>query len=214
MPRSMPLAVPQKQALLLSTAEALFRLHGIRRVTVEEVCSKAGVSKVTFYKYFANRNALALAVLESMINHNYAETQALLHSDQPFGQRLQALLALKHNIIDSWGPALIEDIMTRPSPEMMALLQVQQLKIQAEMQRFLAEGYASGALNPAIPEPVVFFLMQFSQTWFNDPGFVATLPNPAERAHLISTFLLTGICTNPAVHSKPDSSLLTEVQNA
>ena len=62
--------MPQKQALLLSTAEALFRLHGIRRVTVEEVCSKAGVSKVTFYKYFANRNALALAVLESMITQS------------------------------------------------------------------------------------------------------------------------------------------------
>jgi AcrR family transcriptional regulator len=186
--------MPQKQALLLSTAEALFRLHGIRRVTVEEVCSKAGVSKVTFYKYFANRNALALAVLERMIDHNRAETHALLHSDQPFAQRLQALLALKHSIIDSWGPALIEDIMTRPSPEVLALLMAEQEKSLADTHLFLKEGYASGALNPAIPENLIFYLMQFSRSWFNDAGFVAIEPNPSQRAHLLTTLLMTGIC--------------------
>jgi len=194
--------MPQKQALLLSTAEALFRLHGIRRVTVEEVCSKAGVSKVTFYKYFANRNALALAVLERMIDHNRAETHALLHSEQPFGQRLQALLALKHSMIDRWGPALIEDIMTRPSPEVLALLQAEQEKSLADTHTFLKEGYASGALNPAIPESLIFYLMQFSRSWFNDAGFVAIEPNPSQRAHLLTTLLMTGICMPPeATHA-------------
>lgn len=205
--------MPEKQAHLLQTAEALFRLHGIRRVTVEEVCSKAGVSKVTFYKYFANRNALALVVIKNMIARSRAETHALLYNTElPFSHRFKAMLALKHRLIDSWGSALIEDLMTRPSPEILALLQVEQANSQADTLRFLAEGYASGILNPAIPEAVVVYLLQFSQSWFNESGFVATLPDPTERAHMITTLLLTGICANPAFNDTLQAD--SELQNA
>ena len=40
---------------LVTTAQELFMRHGIRRVTVEEICSEANISKMTFYKYFKNK---------------------------------------------------------------------------------------------------------------------------------------------------------------
>ena len=52
----------QKRDQLLQTGEALFIKHGMRRVTVEEICRQAGVSKPTFYKYFQNKAALARAI--------------------------------------------------------------------------------------------------------------------------------------------------------
>ena len=44
----------QKREQLIQTGEALFIKHGMRRVTVEEICRQAGVSKPTFYKFFEN----------------------------------------------------------------------------------------------------------------------------------------------------------------
>lgn len=195
--------MPPKKMQLLQTAEPLFRAQGIRRVTVEEVCTQAGVSKVTFYKYFANRNALALAVLERLIQRSAEETHALLHADLPFLDRFKALLAYKHSMIEDWGPALIADIMSHPSPEILALFQAAQTASEADTAKFLAEGYASGALNPAIPEAVVSYLMHYSRTWFNEPGFVSVAPDPQVRAHLMTTLLMTGICQHPVLGGEP-----------
>jgi AcrR family transcriptional regulator len=39
-----------KLARIASTAEKLFMKFGIRRVSVEEICREASVSKMTFYK--------------------------------------------------------------------------------------------------------------------------------------------------------------------
>ena len=46
---------------ILNTARQLFWKHGIRRVSVEEVCREAGVSKMTFYRSFPNKIELAKA---------------------------------------------------------------------------------------------------------------------------------------------------------
>ena len=34
----------------------LFWKYGTKRVTVEEICREAGVSKMTYYKFFKNKN--------------------------------------------------------------------------------------------------------------------------------------------------------------
>lgn len=45
--------IRSKQRELIETAAQLFFKHGFKRVTVEEICRTAKVSKVTFYRYFA-----------------------------------------------------------------------------------------------------------------------------------------------------------------
>ena len=48
---------------ILKTAHDLFWKFGIRRVTIEEICREANVSKMTFYKYFRNKEAIYISVL-------------------------------------------------------------------------------------------------------------------------------------------------------
>ncbi len=52
---------------IVSTARDLFMFHGIRRITVEEICAKSGVSKMTFYKHFNNKVELAKHILNRII---------------------------------------------------------------------------------------------------------------------------------------------------
>lgn len=44
-----------KQQFILSAGKELFWKHGVKRVTVEEICVQASVSKMTFYKFFMNK---------------------------------------------------------------------------------------------------------------------------------------------------------------
>lgn len=47
---------------IISAARALFLQHDFLNVGIKDICSKAGVSRVTFYKYFDSINDLALEV--------------------------------------------------------------------------------------------------------------------------------------------------------
>ena len=55
----------KKLCQISQTAETLFKLYGIKRVTVEEICKKANVSKMTFYKYFRNKIELVKHIFNS-----------------------------------------------------------------------------------------------------------------------------------------------------
>ena len=44
-----------KKEQIVHTAETLFTRYESKRVTVEEICRLARVSKMTFYKHFSNK---------------------------------------------------------------------------------------------------------------------------------------------------------------
>lgn len=50
--------------LILDAAVAEFQQHGFRRVALEDVARRAGVSRTTIYRRFANRDELVAAVIE------------------------------------------------------------------------------------------------------------------------------------------------------
>ena len=51
---------------IFKTAKDLFWKYGIKRVSIEEICKEAKVSKMTFYKFFPNKIELE-AVRETNI---------------------------------------------------------------------------------------------------------------------------------------------------
>ena len=57
----------KKYKQIIATSKELFWKFGIKRVTVEEICSQAHVSKMTFYKFFPNKIELAKIILKNEI---------------------------------------------------------------------------------------------------------------------------------------------------
>lgn len=49
---------------LLEVAYELFATRGVRAVGIDELISRAGVAKATFYRHFPSKNDLVLAFLE------------------------------------------------------------------------------------------------------------------------------------------------------
>ena len=60
-------AKTKKQDQIIQAGRHLFWKYGMKRVSIEEICREAGVSKMTFYKYFANKTALALYILKTVL---------------------------------------------------------------------------------------------------------------------------------------------------
>jgi len=84
-----------KQDLILKSAKELFWKHGFKRVTVEEICLKAGVSKMTFYRLYSDKIELAKSVYDKVATEGFIEFHKIMLSDLPPEEKIKKMLLLK-----------------------------------------------------------------------------------------------------------------------
>jgi len=66
------------RTVILDAAVAEFEQHGVRRVALEDVARRAGISRTTIYRRFANRDELVAAVIERENTALFADIAAEL----------------------------------------------------------------------------------------------------------------------------------------
>ena len=54
-----------KGAAILEAAKRMFTLHGYERVSMDQIAAEAGVSKLTVYSHFGDKDALFAAAVKS-----------------------------------------------------------------------------------------------------------------------------------------------------
>ncbi|BEL06590.1 hypothetical protein Q0Z83_047810 [Actinoplanes sichuanensis] len=76
---------------ILAAAQELIELRGYSQIGVAEICTTAGVPKGSFYYFFASKDALALAVIDTQWESQRADWERILGSDDPPIDRLRRL---------------------------------------------------------------------------------------------------------------------------
>jgi len=157
------------QQRILAYASRIFYERGIRKITVEELCAGIGISKRTFYKYFANRDAL----VETLMFERFGTFSALvvenLKSDKPVDEILKTHFHL-----------LLNNMFAQVSTQMMADVQLLLPHIWDQIESFrqglmeiitnlLLRGQKDGSINENIEPEVVGKMLQ---------GLVLHLANP------------------------------------
>jgi AcrR family transcriptional regulator len=97
---------------ILSTAEDLFQKFGFKRITIEEICSKANVSKMTFYKYFPNKNELIKHLMNSWLKQVEKTINDFEGMDVPFTEKIKTLLRLKEESTGKISKEFMAEYMT------------------------------------------------------------------------------------------------------
>jgi AcrR family transcriptional regulator len=59
--------VDEQRASILDAAEKLFLQNGLEKTTMVDIAAQAGITKVTLYRYFPNRDVIALTIHERMM---------------------------------------------------------------------------------------------------------------------------------------------------
>ncbi len=67
----------QRSNIIKTAGEMYFRL-GIRSVSIDDICRELGMSKKTFYVYFASKDALVEQLLQANINYMASKMEDLL----------------------------------------------------------------------------------------------------------------------------------------
>ena len=69
--------------------------YGVKRVTIEEICQTAKISKMTFYKYFKNKKELAEYIIFSILDNAQIEFDAIWNEVSTFNQKIDQFINLK-----------------------------------------------------------------------------------------------------------------------
>lgn len=80
-----------KYTQLVEASRGLFFKYGVKRVTVEEICEKANVSKMTFYKYFSDKMQLAELIRDELLNQGFAKYAEINARDISFPEKIDQL---------------------------------------------------------------------------------------------------------------------------
>jgi len=100
--------LPKKQQILIQTATELFSAHGFRRITIDEICKTANVSKMTFYKYFKNKIAIAKVVIDCIYSQGKEHYYGMLKEDSPFSTKIENILLISRSQTQTIGDSFLK----------------------------------------------------------------------------------------------------------
>jgi AcrR family transcriptional regulator len=99
-----------KEIIIVDAARELFFKHGVKRVTVEEICRKAKVSKVTFYKYYNNKQDIAKYIGDELIKLGFDRFDEINGLDLSFPEKIDLMTEWRMEFFSQVSIEFIEEI--------------------------------------------------------------------------------------------------------
>ncbi|NQV29752.1 MAG: TetR/AcrR family transcriptional regulator [Candidatus Marinimicrobia bacterium] len=138
---------PQKEGDILRTAEKLFMQFGYYRVTVEEICREANVSKVTFYKYFSNKFAVLEDYMSSRLELGMETFNRIRMAEAPLKDKMQAMIAMKEAAVSQFSPVFMHSLMSADTAIVDLMNRWTEMSM-ASMREFFADAQSKGEIHP------------------------------------------------------------------
>jgi AcrR family transcriptional regulator len=178
---------------IVQSAKDLFWRYGIRRVTIEEICRTASVSKMTFYKYFDNKVEIAKYIYNQVISEKEIEYRDIMASDIPFSEKIKQTIQLKMEGTKDLSQEFINELLQNVHPEVTALYHQ---KVRENLQRVLDDytlAQKKGDIRPDIkPEFILYFLNHMIEL-VTDEKLVSLYELPQELIAELMNFFFYGI---------------------
>jgi AcrR family transcriptional regulator len=153
-----------KRDKLLSTAQSLFMKHGTRRISIEEICREADVSKMTFYKHFKDKNELIRSILLQQFESSMSRYRAILASPVTYPEKIKAIIDLKMEQSEYLGHEFIHDLYRNADPEIAALVGDLMRKHTDIWMADFADAQAAGDIRSEIrPEFILYFMDRMTE---------------------------------------------------
>jgi AcrR family transcriptional regulator len=182
----------KKYQNLINTARELFFKHGTKRVTIEEICEKADVSKMTFYKFFRNKEDLATKILSELKDRIFKEQDEIMNQSIPFMDKIKGIM--NHFIKTS---EQLEDIfldeMWGADEAFMNFFSTLKNKSNQLMIEFIRKGQNEGVIRKSLKPELIIYLAEVMENVMNSDRMKSIVPDPHERLDLMLNLTFYGI---------------------
>jgi AcrR family transcriptional regulator len=180
-----------REALLLSARE-LFWANGHSKVTVEEICEHAGISKMSFYRSFKNKSELLRILLVQFTDEGLAKAEEIMDQDGPIGKKLHDMLLYKSERAKGISPVLITDIYTK-EPELVQELVAHSQTVREQFKQALMKAKADGEIRADLNiDFIIYMLNNFNDRMMSE-DLLAQFDSMEDATHQITEFFFYGM---------------------
>jgi AcrR family transcriptional regulator len=188
---------PPKKDALLSSGRALLLRHGLRKVRVEEVCADARVSKRTFYKYFRDKDDLAIAVLATLFDEGRVGIEAILALEVSLEEKARQIIAAKTRLASHTSAVFYREALDGTTePGRFALRE--QRKWDEQVRRFYRDAQGRGEIRPDIDVDVLMVVLVRVRELLKDAELVRLVPDLPRLVEMLMKLFFYGVVPRSA----------------
>lgn len=180
----------------MKTGKDLFWKHGVKRVSIQEICKEAKTSKMTFYKFFDNKIDLVKTVLDLIFEESVKEYKTIMAQDISFVQKVKETLLAKYRNSQDISQEFIADIYKNGD---LGLLNYINTKSEAIINLVLddyEQAQKEGYVRPSIKREFMRYQLLKMREMVLDETLLASYQNPQELTMELTNFFFYGLLVN------------------
>ena len=182
-----------KRQQIIATARALFWKYGIKRITIEEICKEAHVSKMTFYKHFNNKIDLLKKLFDEMIGESMVDYNKIMVQEIPFKEKVKQTIQLKMDSTNDLSQKFFADIHKNATPELRDYLtQSSQQRIHKILSDYI-EAQKTGDVRKEIKPQFILYFLNHLYEIVKDDRLVQLYDSPQDLIMELTNFFFYGI---------------------
>lgn len=183
----------QKYHDIVATAHHLFWKFGIKRVSIEEICKEAGVSKMTFYRFFKNKIELAKKVMTNIFDDAREKYDALMAQDISFAEKIKIQVLMKFEGTNEISEEFIKDIYSGWNPELQSFFGEMAGKMIVTVKNDYKEAIEKGWIRKDVKLDFIFYMSNKMTEISSDPELMKLYNNPQELIMEFMNMMFYGI---------------------
>ncbi len=186
---------------IVTTAKDLFWKHGIKRVTVEEICRRANVSKMTFYKYFTNKEELAKQIIKNIFDESMEKYNEMMLSDLPFSEKMKLQVRMKLEGTKDISEEYVKDVYEDTDSELHKYWDKRANEAIETVINYFKDAQVKGWIRKDIKIDFILYIINKFFDFANDDYLISKYDTMQELIVEINKFFLYGILP---YENKPD----------
>lgn len=183
----------KKHADILVASEKLFWKYGFKRVSIEEICREAKVSKVTFYKFYSNKIEVAKAVLDKIVENATVDFSVLIEKATSTSELIEGMIKMKKDGIHDISKEFLADFYADTSLGLSEYIGVKTQEIYVEMLESFKALQEKGLIRKDLNINLFLYLANKLNNLMEDPYILSLFPTAEELIMEFSNLFAYGM---------------------
>ncbi len=181
------------KSIIENAAKELFCKYGFKRISIEDVCKKAGISRKTFYVYYDNKMDLLIFILENINNNILKYIDSVIQMDLPFVEKMIKISEGNSAQLSTISDEFIADISDPSMSELKEHFEKINKEKKACQQEYFRIAQANGDIRSDINIEFLQLYMNTTMKLYHDPTFQSIIPDRALLLRKLTKMALYGM---------------------
>ena len=178
---------------IMAAARDLFWKHGFRRVSIDEICRNAGISRMTYYRYFQNKTDLAKLVLKKVVDEGYDKFLSILAGEDSPEEKIGKILSLKFDGTHEVSREFLNDFYFDKSSDLHAYIQEISSETWKKIIGVIEDSKRKGIFREDLNPSFFYIISQKIAEMLSDPQVLKLFNSPQEMIMESARLLIYGI---------------------